>query len=134
MQTGISSKYPSTSSTVNATSVAPCRRHPYRDATQSNHPIRLGYLDEIPVCIGYEIDGKVTKEFPATYLLEKAKPVYKVLPGWKCDITGIRNYEELPKECREYVEFVEKELGFPITMVSNGPGREDIIFRKSTGL
>ncbi len=94
----------------------------------------LGYLDEIPVCIGYEIDGKVTKEFPATYLLEKAKPVYKVLPGWKCDITGIRNYEELPKECREYVEFVEKELGFPITMVSNGPGREDIIFRKSTGL
>ena len=94
----------------------------------------LGYLDEIPVCIGYEIDGKVTKEFPTTYLLEKAKPVYKVLPGWKCDITGIRNYEELPKECREYVEFVEKELGFPITMVSNGPGREDIIFRKSTGL
>lgn len=94
----------------------------------------LGYLDEIPVCIGYEIDGKVTKEFPATYLLEKAKPVYKVLPGWKCDITGIRNYEELPKECREYVEFVEKELGFPITMVSNGPSREDIIFRKSTGL
>ena len=94
----------------------------------------LGYLDEIPVCIGYEIDGKVTKEFPATYLLEKAKPVYKVLSGWKCDITGIRNYEELPKECREYVEFVEKELGFPITMVSNGPSREDIIFRKSTGL
>ena len=92
----------------------------------------LGYLDEIPVCVGYEIDGKVTKEFPATYLLEKAKPVYEVLPGWKCDISGIRNYEDLPEKCRNYVEFVEKQLGFPITMVSNGPGREDIIFR-STG-
>lgn len=89
----------------------------------------LGYLDEIPVCVGYEIDGKVTKEFPATYLLEKAKPVYEVLPGWKCDITGIRKYEELPENCRKYVEFVEKQLGFPITMVSNGPGRDDIIFR-----
>ena len=90
----------------------------------------LGYLDEIPVCVGYEIDGEVTSEFPATYLLEKAKPVLKALPGWKCDIRGIKNYEDLPENCRNYVEFVEEQIGFPITMVSNGPGRNDIIFRK----
>ncbi len=90
----------------------------------------LGYLDEIPVCVGYEIDGEVTTEFPVTTKLEKAKPVLKVLPGWKCDIRGIRDYDKLPKECRDYVEFVEREIGYPITMVSNGPGRDDIIYRK----
>jgi len=89
----------------------------------------LGYLDEIPVCVGYEIDGEVTTEFPVTSKLEKAKPVYKVLPGWKEDIRGIRKYEELPENCRRYVEFVEEQIGFPITMVSNGPGRDDIIYR-----
>ena len=89
----------------------------------------LGYLDEIPVCTGYEIDGKVTTEFPTTGLLEKAKPVYEVLPGWKTDIRGIRTYEELPEKCRNYIEFVEKRIGFPITMISNGPGRDDIIYR-----
>ncbi len=90
----------------------------------------LGYLDEIPVCVGYEINGGVTKEFPPTYLLEKAKPVLTKLPGWKCEITGIHKYEDLPENCRGYIEFVEKELGYPITMVSNGPGREDIIYRR----
>lgn len=90
----------------------------------------LGYLDEIPVCTGYEIEGEITKEFPVTGLLEKAKPVYETLPGWKCDIRGIRTYEELPENCRRYVEFIEEQIGFPITMVSNGPGRDDIIFRK----
>ena len=89
----------------------------------------LGYLDEIPVCVGYEIDGEVTTDFPVTWRLEKAKPVYKVLPGWKCDIRGIRKYEDLPENCRNYIEFIEKEIGFPITMVSNGPGRDDIIYR-----
>jgi adenylosuccinate synthase len=89
----------------------------------------LGYLDEIPVCVGYEIDGEVTTEFPTTYLLEKAKPVLKVLPGWKCDIRGIKKYEDLPENCRNYVEFIEEQIGFPITMVSNGPGRNDIIKR-----
>ena len=87
----------------------------------------LGYLDEIPVCVGYEIDGEVTTDFPVTYKLEKAKPVLKKLPGWKCDIRGIRNFDELPENCRKYVEFIEEQIGFPITMVSNGPGREDII-------
>ena len=91
----------------------------------------LGYLDEIKVCTGYEIDGEVTTEFPVTHLLEKAKPVYETLPGWKCSIDGIRNYEELPENCRNYVEFIEKQIGYPITMVSNGPSREDIIYRKS---
>ncbi|MDD6347118.1 MAG: adenylosuccinate synthase [Lachnospiraceae bacterium] len=90
----------------------------------------LSYLDEIPVCVGYEIDGTVTTEFPTTALLKKAKPVYEVLPGWKCDIRGIRNYDELPENCRRYVEFIEEKIGFPITMVSNGPGRQDIIYRE----
>ncbi len=89
----------------------------------------LGYLDEIPVCIGYEIDGKVTTEFPTTALLKKAKPVYEILPGWNCDIRGIKKYEDLPENCRNYIEFVERHIGFPITMVSNGPGRDDIIYR-----
>ncbi|MCR4833774.1 MAG: adenylosuccinate synthase [Butyrivibrio sp.] len=91
----------------------------------------LGYLDEIPVCVGYEIDGEVTKEFPVTHLLKKAKPVYETLPGWRCDIRGIKTYEELPENCRKYIEFIEKEIGYPITMVSNGPSRSDIIYRKS---
>ena len=89
----------------------------------------LGYLDEIPVCTGYEIDGVVTEDFPTTAQLKKAKPVLEVLPGWKCDIRGIRKYEDLPENCRRYVEFIEEKIGFPVTMVSNGPGREDIIYR-----
>ena len=89
----------------------------------------LGYLDEIPVCTGYEIDGKVTTKFPVTRLLEKAKPVYEVLPGWKSDIRGITEYAKLPENCRKYIEFIEKELGVPIKMVSNGPGRHEIIYR-----
>ena len=89
----------------------------------------LGYLDEIPVCVGYEIDGEVTTDFPVTWKLEKAKPVYEVLPGWKTDIRGIRKYEDLPENCRKYIEFVEEKIGFPITVISNGPGRNDIIYR-----
>ncbi|WP_370749186.1 adenylosuccinate synthase [Eubacterium sp.] len=90
----------------------------------------LGYLDEIPVCVGYEIDGEVTKDFPVTAKLKKAKPVYEKLPGWKEEIRGITEYEKLPENCRKYIEFIEKELGVPITMVSNGPGRHEIINRK----
>lgn len=89
----------------------------------------LGYLDELPICVGYEIDGEVTKDFPVTTKLAKAKPVYEYLPGWKCDIRGIKNYDELPENCRKYIEFIEKELEVKITMVSNGPGRHDIIMR-----
>ncbi len=89
----------------------------------------LGYLDEIPVCVGYDINGEITRDFPTTDKLNIAKPVLKVLPGWKCDIRGIRNYSELPENCRNYVEFIEKEIGFPIKIVSNGPGRDDIIYK-----
>lgn len=91
----------------------------------------LGYLDEIPVCVGYEIGGEVTTDFPVTHKLERAKPVLKTMPGWKCDIRGIKKYEELPENCRKYVEFIEEQIGYPITMVSNGPGRDDIIYRES---
>ena len=91
----------------------------------------LGYLDEIPVCVGYEVDGKIIKDFPVTTVLPKCKPVYKVFPGWKCDISGIKKYEDLPEKCRDYIEFIEQEIGFPITIVSNGPAREDIIYRES---
>ncbi len=90
----------------------------------------LGYLDELKICVGYEIDGKITKDFPVSPLLERAKPVLKSLPGWKCDIRGIRNYKELPENCRAYVELIESELGFPITIVTNGPKREDVIVRQ----
>ena len=89
----------------------------------------LGYLDEIPVCVGYEIDGEVVKDFPVTAKLKKAKPVYEVLPGWKEEIRGIKEYDKLPENCRKYIEFIEKELGVPVKMVSNGPGRHEIIYR-----
>ncbi len=91
----------------------------------------LGYRDEIPMCVGYEIDGEIVKDFPVTTKLAKAKPVWKIMPGWKCDIRGIRKYEDLPKECRDYIETIEKEIGVPITMISNGPKREEIIYREA---
>ncbi len=91
----------------------------------------LGYLKEIPVCVAYEVDGEKITDFPVTAKLRRAKPVLERLPGWNCPIRGIRRYEDLPENCRRYVEFVEEHIGFPITMVSNGPGREDIIYRDS---
>ena len=89
----------------------------------------LGYLDEIPVCVGYDINGEIIKDFPTTSRLKLAKPVYEYLPGWKCDIRGIKEYDKLPKNCRKYIEFIEKELEVPVKLVSNGPGRDDIIYR-----
>ncbi len=89
----------------------------------------LGYLEEIPVCVGYDIDGVVTTDFPVTSKLRKAKPIYMVQPGWKSDIRGIKQYEELPENCRKYIEFIESQLDVKISMVSNGPGRQDIIYR-----
>ncbi len=89
----------------------------------------LGYLDEIPVCVGYEIDGKITNEFPVTHLLSKAKPILQNLPGWKQDVRGIKSYDELPENCRNYIEFIEGQIGFPIDIVSNGPGRDEVIYR-----
>ncbi len=89
----------------------------------------LGYLDEIPVCTAYEYDGKVTKEFPTTDKLNRAKPVLTKLKGWKTDIRGIKKYDDLPENCRKYIEFVENEIGYPIKIVSVGPGRNDIIYK-----
>ena len=89
----------------------------------------LGYLDELKICTGYEIDGQVTDKFPPAWKQEMAKPVYKTMPGWKCDIRGIRKYEDLPAECRAYVEEIERLIEAPVTMVSNGPGRDEIIKR-----
>lgn len=90
----------------------------------------LGYLDKIPVCTAYEIDGKLTTDFPVTPLLNRAKPVYEYVDGWKCDIMGCRSYEELPENARKYIEFIEEKIGYPITIISTGPKRDDIIYRK----
>ena len=89
----------------------------------------LSYLEEIKICTGYEVDGKVIKDFPTTPTLKKCKPVFTTMKGWHCDIRGIKNYDDLPQETKDYVEFIEKEIGYPITMVSNGPEREAIIYR-----
>ena len=119
------------------------RRMGWFDAVASSYGVRiqgttevaltvldvLGYLKEIPVCVGYDINGEITKDFPTTNKLKIAKPVYEYLPGWNCDIRGIKKYEELPENCRKYIEFIEKELKVPVKLVSNGPGRDDIIYR-----
>ncbi len=89
----------------------------------------LGYLDEIPVCTGYEIDGQVTDLFPTTPQLMKAKPVFTTLPGWKSDIRGCTDYDSLPENARRYVDFLEEHIGVPITLVSTGPKREEITHR-----
>ncbi len=89
----------------------------------------LSYLDEIKVCTAYEIDGKIVNDFPTTSVLKKCKPVFENLKGWHCDIRGIRDFDKLPEEARAYVEFIEKQLGHKIDMVSNGPEREAIIYR-----
>ncbi len=89
----------------------------------------LGYLDEIPVCVAYELDGERIDYFPSTTKLKRAKPVLEVLKGWKCDISGITRYENLPENCRKYIEFAEKHIGVPIKIVSNGAKRENIIYR-----
>lgn len=89
----------------------------------------LGYLDEIRVCVGYEVDGKVLTDFPINPVLERAKPVLRTFPGWKCDIRGIRSYRELPAACRDYIAFVEEEIGVPVKMVTNGPRREDVLYK-----
>lgn len=89
----------------------------------------LGYLDEIQVCTAYEIDGEVTKDFPVPALLERAKPVFTTLPGWKSDVRGITSYDALPANAKAYVDFIEKEIETPIKIVSTGPKRHEITQR-----
>ena len=91
----------------------------------------LGYLDEIKVCTGYEIDGEITDEFPVTPRLMRAKPVFTTLPGWKCDIRGCKDYDALPQQAKDYVDFLERHIQCPITMVSSGPKREEMTYRTS---
>ena len=98
------------------------------DAVMTNLDV-LGYLPEIKVCTAYKIDGKIVRDFPVTPLLEKAEPVYETLPGWMCSVRGITNYADLPENCRRYIEFIEREIETPLTMLSNGPRREEIILR-----
>ena len=99
------------------------------DSRKAEETLCDSWVLSTSVCVGYEIDGKVTKDFPTTASLKKAKPVYEVLPGWKTDIRGITEYDKLPENCRKYIEFIEKELGVPVKLVSNGPGRHEIIHR-----
>ena len=91
----------------------------------------LGYLDKIPVCTAYEIDGEITKDFPNPTQLDRCKPVIEYLPSWKGkgDIRGLTEYDKLPKEAQDYVEFIEKEIGVHVSIVSTGPVREEIIRR-----
>ncbi len=89
----------------------------------------LSYLDKIPVVTAYEVDGEVVTDFPCTPKLDRAKPIYEVLDGWKCDIMGVTEYEKLPRNAQKYIEYVEKALGYPITYVSTGPARAHIIYR-----
>ncbi len=85
----------------------------------------LSYLDKIPVCVAYDIDGVKTDKFPSGPELDAAKPVYEYLPGWKCDISKARSFEELPKEAQDYVLFIEKAVGSKIKYVSVGAGRDE---------
>ncbi len=89
----------------------------------------MGYMDRIPVCAHYELDGKITDEFPFPAVLADAKPVMEYLPGWKCDISGCRSWEELPENARKYVEYIEQNVGCHIGYVSVGPERDSIIYR-----
>jgi adenylosuccinate synthase len=89
---------------------------------------RLDGLPEIPVCVGYELDGKPVKGIPDTQALSRVKPVYQTLAGWE-NTRGLRQYRDLPAAARNYVEFIENALGVPVTLVGNGPARGDIIAR-----
>ena len=89
----------------------------------------LGYLDQIPVCTAYEVDGKTITDFPATPTLMRCKPVYTLLPGWKCDVRGVTEWDKLPENCQNYITFIEKELQVPIHMISTGPKREEMLYR-----
>ena len=89
----------------------------------------LSYMDEIPVCTAYLVDGKEVRDFPFPALLNDAKPVIKTMPGWKCDISGVRKFEDLPKAAQDYVLELEKAVGCRVSYVSVGAERDRIILR-----
>jgi adenylosuccinate synthase len=90
----------------------------------------LSYMDRIPVCTAYKEGGRMIKDFPFPTLLESCRPVIEYLEGWKCDIAGVKSWDALPRQAREYVEYIEKAIGLPITYISTGPERDSVIFRK----
>ena len=89
----------------------------------------LSYMDEIPVCTKYQVGDRTTEKFPFPSLLMKAQPVTERLPGWKCDISGVRRFEDLPKEAQDYVLFIEEQVGCFVKYISVGPERDSIIIR-----
>lgn len=89
----------------------------------------LGYLDKIPVCVAYDIDGEIVTDFPNTPRLEKAKPIIEYLDGWNSDIRDVTEWESLPINAKKYIEYVEKNIGYPVTYISTGPKRDSVIYR-----
>lgn len=89
----------------------------------------LSYMESIPVCTAYETPEGVTREFPFPALLDESKPIVEYVKGWNCDIGGVRRWEDLPAEARDYVTFIEDRIGCPVKYVSVGPERESIIIR-----
>ncbi len=106
-----------------------CKVHGATECVLTNLDV-LAYLDEIPVCTAYEADDDTFTLFPSTPKLMRCKPVYTVLPGWKTDIRGITDFSKLPEKCRSYVDFLEKQIGIPIKMISTGPKRSETMYRK----
>lgn len=90
----------------------------------------LSYLDKIPVCTRYRVNGEETERFPFPAAMKYAEPIIEYADGWKCDISAVRTWEELPKTAQDYVLRIEKAIGCPISYVSVGPERDSIIVRK----
>jgi adenylosuccinate synthase len=95
----------------------------------------LDSLEEIPICVGYRVDGKVLRDFPTDIdLLARIKPEIEVVPGWRRETAGVVDYADLPKAARDYVELIEERVGAPVTMISTGPRREETILRSNEAL
>ena len=89
----------------------------------------LSYMDKIPVCTHYMLDGKQVDRFPFPTALSHAKPVIEYFDGWKCDVSGIRKWEDLPRAAQDYINFIEEQIGCPIKYISVGAERDSIIIR-----
>ena len=105
-----------------------CRMQGATEAALTNLDV-LSYLDEIPVCVAYEMDGQRIDHFPVTPKLERCTPIYQTLPGWKSDVRGMTDFDQLPEAAKNYVRFLEREIDCPIRLVSTGPRREEIMRR-----
>jgi len=106
-----------------------CKVHGATECVLTNLDV-LAYLDEIPVCTAYEEGGETLTLFPSTPRLMRCKPVYETLPGWKAGIRGVTEFDKLPENCQKYIGFLEQQIGVPIRMISTGPKRSEILYRK----